>query len=56
MQKWGYAYDANGNPTIITETATGNTTTFTYDKNNRVTKQQEGSNNSIDFATILTVT
>ncbi len=49
VQKWGYAYDANGNPITITETATGETTTFTYDKNSRVTKQQEGTNNSVDF-------
>ena len=49
VQKWGYAYDATGNPTTITETATGKTTTFIYDKNNRVMKEQEGSNNSLDF-------
>jgi RHS repeat-associated protein len=49
VKQWGLEYDANGNVTSVTHTPTGKTTSYTYDKNNRVTKIQEGSSNSINY-------
>lgn len=48
-KQWAYAYDANGNITTVTEVATSTDTDYTYDKNSRLTKIEEGSSNSIDY-------
>ncbi|TDL76108.1 DNRLRE domain-containing protein [Peribacillus frigoritolerans] len=49
VKKWDLGYDANGNETSVTNTPTGKTTTYTYDKNNRLTKEEEGTSNSISY-------
>jgi RHS repeat-associated protein len=49
VKQWGIVYDANGNETSVTHIPTGKTTTYTYDKNNRLTKEEEGASNSINY-------
>ncbi|AGB41138.1 RHS repeat-associated core domain protein [Halobacteroides halobius DSM 5150] len=62
-QQWSLAYDRNGNLTSVTDSDTGKTTTYTYDQNNQLLKQEEGSTNSLEYSydnngqpTALTIT
>jgi len=49
VQKWGYAYDANGNTTSINNIAASKATDYTYDKNDRITRMSEGTSNRFDY-------
>lgn len=49
VKKWNYEYDANGNITSVTESATGKNKNYIYDKNDRMTRLEEGTSNSTDY-------
>lgn len=49
VKQWGLGYDATGNLTSITNGAGNTTASMSYDNNNRLTQQTEGSSNSIGY-------